>query len=69
MPNVMVWRPISFNVSAFSESSERDLEIDEDLRKLEAELEALALKPVEDEDDFDESDLDDAASPGDGDVD
>jgi hypothetical protein len=40
---------ISFNVSAFSELSQRDLEIDDDLRKLEAELEALALEPDEGE--------------------
>jgi hypothetical protein len=60
---------ISFNVSAFSESSQRDSEIDEDLRKLNAELEALALEPEEDDAEFDDWSADDATSPGDGDVD
>ncbi len=36
---------ISFNVSAFDEISQRELEIDEDLQRLDAELEALALEP------------------------
>lgn len=36
---------ISFNVSAFDELSQRDQEIDDDLQKLDAELEALALEP------------------------
>jgi hypothetical protein len=40
---------ISFNVSAFDELAQRDTEIDEDLQKLDAELEALALEP-DDED-------------------
>jgi hypothetical protein len=38
----------SFNVSAF-ETFERDLEIEDDLQKLDAELEALALEPEEEE--------------------
>lgn len=38
---------ISFNVSAFNELTERDTLIDEDLQKLDAELEALALEPDE----------------------
>lgn len=38
---------ISFNVSAFDELAQRDTEIDEDLQKLDAELEALALEPDE----------------------
>jgi hypothetical protein len=38
---------ISFNVSAFDELAQRDAEIDEDLQKLDAELEALALEPDE----------------------
>jgi hypothetical protein len=40
---------ISFNVSAFSEASQRDVEIDAELRDLDAELEALALEPEEEE--------------------
>jgi len=44
---------ISFNVSAFDEMAQRDQEIDEDLLKLDAELEELALEsdddPAEDE--------------------
>jgi len=36
---------ISFNVSAFDELAQRDTEIDEDLQRLDAELEALALEP------------------------
>ncbi len=40
---------ISFNVSAFDELAQRDTEIDEDLQKLEAELEALALEPDEED--------------------
>jgi hypothetical protein len=36
---------ISFNVSAFDETSQRDQEIDEDLLRLDAELEELALEP------------------------
>jgi hypothetical protein len=42
---------ISFNVSAFDEVSLRDREIDEDLLRLDAELEELALEPDEDADD------------------
>jgi hypothetical protein len=41
---------ISFNVSAF-DVSQRDQEIDEDLLRLDAELEELALEPDEDETD------------------
>jgi NAD-dependent SIR2 family protein deacetylase len=40
---------ISFNVSAFDELSQRNQEIDEDLVKLDAELEQLALEPDNDE--------------------
>jgi hypothetical protein len=40
---------ISFNVSAFDEVSLRDQEIDEDLLRLDAELEELALEPDDDE--------------------
>jgi hypothetical protein len=40
---------ISFNVSAFEETSQFENEIDDDLRRLEAELEALALEPEEDD--------------------
>lgn len=36
---------VSFNVSAFDELSQRDREIDEDLLKLDSELESLALQP------------------------
>jgi hypothetical protein len=36
---------ISFNVSAFEEAAQPESEIDEDLRRLEAELEELALEP------------------------
>lgn len=36
---------ISFNVSAFDELSQRDQEIDDDLQRLDDELEALALEP------------------------
>jgi hypothetical protein len=41
---------ISFNVSAFEETSQVDTEIDDDLRRLDAELEALALEPEDEED-------------------
>jgi hypothetical protein len=41
---------ISFNVSAFEETSQFDTEIDDDLRRLDAELEALALEPEDEED-------------------
>lgn len=50
---------ISFNVSAFSEMSRLDQEIDDDLVKLDAELEMLALEP-EDEDEYEET-TDDSA--------
>ena len=50
---------ISFNVSAFDESAQRDPEIDDDLMKLDAELEALALEP--------DSANDDSSSDADGD--
>jgi hypothetical protein len=40
---------ISFNVSAFNEVSGRDMEIEEDLLKLDEELERLALEPDDDE--------------------
>jgi hypothetical protein len=48
---------ISFNVSAFDETSTHDMEIENDLRRLDAELEALALEPDDDGnvDDPDES--------------
>lgn len=42
---------ISFSVWAFDEFSQRDQEIDEDLLKLDAELEKLALDHDEDIDD------------------
>jgi hypothetical protein len=42
---------VSFNLSAFSEPTRRDLEIDEDLQRLDAELEKLALEPDEDDPD------------------
>jgi len=50
---------ISFNVSAFDELAQRDTEIDEDLQKLDAELEALALEPDEEEGDGSGRDGDD----------
>jgi hypothetical protein len=40
---------ISFNVSAFDELAQRDSDIDEDLQMLDAELEALALEPDDEE--------------------
>jgi hypothetical protein len=46
----------SFNVSAFEQLSQRDREIENDLRRLDAELEALALEPEEDEADDEDSD-------------
>ena len=47
---------ISFNVSAFEETSELENEIDDDLRRLDADLEELALEPEEREpDDTEES--------------
>lgn len=42
---------ISFNVSAFDELTQRDTEIDEDLQRLDAELEALALEPDDEDED------------------
>lgn len=54
---------ISFNESAFSELSRRDQEIDEDLQRLDAELEALALEP--DDNEFDPS-AEDGDDPGSG---
>jgi hypothetical protein len=54
---------ISFNVSAFDEASQRDQEIDEDLLKLDAELEELALEP----DDETEGELPKADGISDGD--
>ena len=42
---------ISFNVSAFEEMSDLESEIDDDLRRLDAELEDLALEPEEEEPD------------------
>jgi hypothetical protein len=59
---------ISFNVSAFSELSQRDMEIDDDFQKLEAELEMLALEPDEEDDESSDSD-DNQASAGPHDVD
>lgn len=53
---------ISFSVSAFEEFSQRDQEIDEDLLKLDAELEKLALEP--DEDELDEENDDEPGSNG-----
>lgn len=57
---------ISFNVSAFDELAQRDTEIDEDLQKLDAELEALALEPDEEEEEGSGRDGDD---PGEGEPD
>jgi NAD-dependent SIR2 family protein deacetylase len=55
---------ISFNVSAFDETSQRDQEIDEDLLRLDAELEELALEP-EDGDPDDEPPESDEERDGD----
>ena len=55
---------ISFNVSAFDEVSQRDQEIDEDLLRLDAELEELALEPDDDETE-DEPRENDGAGDGD----
>jgi hypothetical protein len=55
---------ISFNVSAFDEVSLRDQEIDEDLLRLDAELEELALEP-DDNDTNDELPENDEARDGD----
>jgi hypothetical protein len=54
---------ISFNVSAFDEVSQRDQEIDEDLLRLDAELEELASEP--DENDPEEPEERDEAADGD----
>ena len=51
---------ISFNVSAFDEVSQRNQEIDEDLLRLDAELEELALEPDEDETDDELRETDEA---------
>jgi SIR2-like domain len=53
---------ISFNVSAFDEASQRDREIDEDLLRLDAELEELALEPDDDETDGEPSENDGAGN-------
>jgi hypothetical protein len=55
---------VSFNVSAFDEFSQRDRELDEELLKLDAELEELALEP--DEEDVNEEDGDDDSLRADG---
>ena len=56
---------ISFNVSAFEETSELENEIDEDLRRLDAELEELALEPEGEElDNSMGSDTEDPEEPG-----
>lgn len=57
---------ISFNVSAFDETSQRDQEIDEDLLRLDAELEELALEPDENDlEEPDETDQTDEEADGD----
>jgi hypothetical protein len=66
-PSVLLSRrtpTISFNVSAFSERSQRDPEIDNDLQELEAELEALALEPDESDPDGQAGDGEDSGSGG-----
>jgi hypothetical protein len=50
---------ISYNVSAFSGGDQRDTEIDNDLKELEAELERLALEPEEEGGDPDAAEDDD----------
>lgn len=59
---------ISFNVSAFDELTRRDTEIDEDLQKLDAELEALALEPDDEDGESFEQDQGgpDGSEPDDG---
>ncbi|MBL8691486.1 MAG: SIR2 family protein [Rhodospirillaceae bacterium] len=57
---------ISFNVAAFDDVDVQDSEIDEDLKKLDAELEALALETEESDP---EADDDDGSGPESGDVD
>lgn len=47
---------ISFNVAAFDDLARRDEEIDEDLRRLDAELEMLALTPEDDIEDVKDDD-------------
>jgi hypothetical protein len=55
---------ISFNVSAFEETSELENEIDDDLRRLDAELEELALEPEEEgPDDIEATDSAEAEDP------
>ena len=48
-PAVASGSTISFNVSAFEETAQLESEVDEDLRRLEAELEELALEPDDEE--------------------
>ncbi|QKC93248.1 transcriptional regulator [Mesorhizobium intechi] len=60
---------ISFNVSAFDELAQRDSEIDEDLQKLDAELEALALEPDDEDRDGSRRDADDLGPSEPDDVD
>jgi len=60
---------ISFNVSAFDELAQRDSEIDEDLQKLDAELEALALEPDDKDGDGSRHDGDDLGASEPDDVD
>jgi hypothetical protein len=54
---------ISFNVSAFEETSQLEDEIDDDLRRLDAELEALALEPEEDDTSDTEGPVGEGAGP------
>ena len=54
---------ISFNASAFVESSPFENQIDEDLRHLDAELETLALQPEEEDPDDTENSADEGADP------
>lgn len=60
---------ISFNVSAFDELDQRDSEIDEDLQKLDAELEALALEPDDEDERGWRAEGDDPGANGSDDVD
>ncbi len=60
---------ISFNVSAFDELAQRDTEIDEDLQKLDAELEALALEPDNEDGEGSRRDGDNPSAGGLDDVD
>lgn len=50
---------ISFNASAFGDAGGRDAEIEDDLHKLDAELEALALDPEDEINDRDQDEDDD----------